>query len=366
MKRWTITTMTIPSRERYAATLLKSLAACGADRDAELQVVYNWDTPEPPSEVESRLRKLVGRIPFSVTFNTASPTIGSGRALQLSSCKTPLVCFVDDDVTVHGRFIRTLEDEMRRLPLGVVGLPSLVGATETSFKPRDSTPHVDRFGVRFMPVQGMLVAGYRRLFLDIGGFNPRRRFWGEWTELNLRLWRSGFPSAYAPGGAYLRHWEDAPQSPTRNMDGRHLHVLWGLMCTAIEYEAESFTPMTDSFWHLVRTRYLPYSFGEQLSPDTVLAAALQLAPELSAEWPRLRAFREHVSRLPFSFAPFHDFTTDDVDAVLASAESRIEAYRGQLFSARGFWSRLWARRPRRRRPTAVSPRVETPRTLARL
>jgi hypothetical protein len=60
-----------------------------------------------------------------------------------------------------------------------VGLPSYQEDSETRFKPRDSTPSLDVDGIRYMPVQGMIVAGYHRLFDGIGGFNPRRRCWGE-------------------------------------------------------------------------------------------------------------------------------------------------------------------------------------------
>ena len=95
-------------------------------------------------------------------------------------------------------------------------LASLVEDTDRLFKPRRSTPHVDVDGLRFMSVQGMLVAGYRRLIQDIGGFNVRRMFWGEWTELNLRMLRSGFPTASAMDAGYRRHWHGAPESPTRN------------------------------------------------------------------------------------------------------------------------------------------------------
>ncbi|MBK8245976.1 MAG: hypothetical protein IPK85_01020 [Gemmatimonadetes bacterium] len=75
---------------------------------------------------------------------------------------------------LHGDVLASVEEELRRLPVAGVGLRSYVEDTDQLFKPRASTPSVDAHGMRFMPVQGMLVAGYRRLFLDVGGFNPRR------------------------------------------------------------------------------------------------------------------------------------------------------------------------------------------------
>ncbi|MBK9410492.1 MAG: glycosyltransferase [Gemmatimonadetes bacterium] len=208
------------------------------------------------------------RLEVNVHFNTQKPTIGSGRTQQLNHCKTPLLAFIDDDLTVHGDLLGVLEEQLQSQPVGILGVQSLVEDSDRRFKPRRSTPRIDLNGLRFMPVQGMLVAGYRRLFLDIGGFNPRREFWGEWTEFNLRMWRSGFPTAYAMNGAYLRHWEKAPESPTRNMSGREDHVLWGLLCTALEYDAIDEREDTRAFWDLVESRYLAYAFGAD-SPSAI-------------------------------------------------------------------------------------------------
>jgi len=178
-----------------------------------------------------------------------------------------------------------------------------------------------------MSVQGMLVAGYRRLIQDIGGFNPRRTFWGEWTELNLRMLRNGFPTAYAMDAGYLRHWHGAPESPTRNKVGRQDHVLWGLLCTALEYDAIGIRPDTEKFWNLVERRYLAYSFGEAASPSDLLGSVLRLVPRLAVEWPHIADFREIARKHPFQFAPFHEITPADVARVITYAEEHIAGYR---------------------------------------
>ncbi len=85
----------------------------------------------------------------------------------------------------------------------------------------------------------MWPAPSKRHSFRIGGFNPRRQFRGKWMELNLRMLRHGFPTGYAINGAFLRHWYEAPESPTRNMAGREQHVLRGLICTGLEYDAVS-------------------------------------------------------------------------------------------------------------------------------
>ncbi len=324
---WTISLLTIPRREEYLERLLASLAALEGRERFEVTVVYNAATAEEPMSIEQRIQRLAPSLRVRVYVNTTDPTIGGGRRVQLAVCRTPLVAFVDDDLTLHGDVLGALEEALRTRPLGIVGLPSYEEDTDKRFKPRESTPYTVIDGVRYMPVQGMLVAGYRRLFSDIGGFNPRRQFWGEWTELNLRLWRLGFPTGYVMDRGYLRHWHKAPESPTRNMPGRERHVLWGLMCTALEYDAVSINEASETFWRLAQDRYLAYSFGEQPSPKLLLASVLELMPRLSNEWSAMRAFAEEARRHPFQFMPFEPLSADQVRQVIAQANDAIAPYR---------------------------------------
>jgi len=324
---WTLTMLTIPQREEYLRRLLTSIATIDGHERAEIVVVYNASTDEEPQAIETRIRSLMPSLPVRVYVNGTDPSIGGGRRLQLSVCRTPLVAFIDDDLTLHGDVFGALEEALRTRPLGIVGLPSYEEDSEARFKPRESTPYVNMDGVRYMPVQGMLVAGYRRLFADIGGFNPRRQYWGEWTELNLRMWRHGFPTGYVMDRGYLRHWHKAPHSPTRSMPGREQHVLWGLMCTALEYNAVSITEATDTFWRLAQDRYLAYSFGEQPSPKLLLATVLELMPRLSAEWSAMHAFSEQTRKHPFQFMPFEPFSLEQVRQVNAYGALAIAAYR---------------------------------------
>ncbi|MBL8958845.1 MAG: glycosyltransferase family 2 protein [Gemmatimonadetes bacterium] len=326
--RWTISILTIPGREEWLGRLVESLMAARVDRRARLGIVFNRDVREDPAEVERQLRRTCGRAPIDVSFNMTAPTIASGRQAQLNACRTERIAFVDDDVTVHGDLLDALDDALARAPLALVGIPSFVNDTAVPFKPRDTTPGVTRGDVRYMTVQGMLAAGYRRLLLDVGGFNQRRRFWGEWTELNLRLWRLGYPTGYVMDGPYLRHWERAPDSPTRNRAGREMDILWGLICTALEFDADTITDDTASFWKLVEQRYLAYAFGPALNPQVLLSATLQLAPQLSAEWAQIMACRDLRRRDPFPFAPFQVMTEGDVAEVCARAEEQLGAYRG--------------------------------------
>jgi hypothetical protein len=331
---WTITALTIPGREGYLAGLLESLQKLPGVERAEISVIFNHDARGDRREIERRITKHSPTVPISVVFNGHDPTIAGGRAMQLGVCKTPLICFVDDDTTVHGDLLGTLEAAMRTLPLGLVGVPSLVEDTDVRFKPRDGTPSVTMDGVRYMPVQGMLAASYTNLLRQVGGFNPRRRFWGEWTELNTRLWRQGFATAFAMDGAYLRHWEKAPSSPTRNMSGRERHVVWGLLCTALEYDAVDINEATETFWRLVEERYLAYSYGDDLNYRNLMRTTLELIPLLGNEWGRIQEFRESTREHAFAFKPFHRFTDDDVRTVKRHAEREIRRFRAEAGWAR--------------------------------
>ncbi len=325
--RWTVSILTIPGREPWLERLVCSLMDARINKSARICVVFNRDCAEDPAVIERRLRRLCGRSPIDVAFNMTEPTIVAGRQAQLNTCRTPRICFLDDDITVHGDVIGALDDALDEEPVGIVGLPSFVDDTPERFKPRDTTPSVSRGRLRYMPVQGMLVGGHRRLFLDVGGFNPRRRFWGEWTELNLRMWRHGFPGAYVMDGPFLRHWHAAPDSPTRNREGREHDILWGLMCTALEYDAVDITTDTASFWRLVEERYLAYAFGEALSPRRLLSSVLQLGPALTSEWGRIVEFRELTRQHPFKCSPFADLTPSVVDQITEHAATRLPAYR---------------------------------------
>lgn len=352
MPLWTITILTIPGREAHLKRLLQSLAQDTGSRPI-IQLVYNRPIRDDLHEVERQLKSWAPGQRIEVYFNNGDPTISGGRNFQLNLVKTPLVCFIDDDITLEGAVLSALESALRARPVALVGLRSYHGASDERFKPRDGTPHVPDGEFRWSVVQGMLAAGYTNLLRDAGGFNARRRFWGEWTELNLRLWRLGLPTGYQMSGPFLRHWDDAPDSPTRNMEGRERHVLWGIICTALEYDAVDVNEANATFWQLVEERYLSYSFGEGLSPRSVLQTTLALMPDISAAWGEITAFREQTKRHPFPFAPFHQFTRGDLDRVLPTARTTIAGHQRAIWPApkgvvAGF--KRWVARLGRREP----------------
>jgi hypothetical protein len=329
--RWTVTALTVPGREAYLDRLAESLRAVAGRTPMELVVVHNARVPIDLRALERRLRGRSG-LRCRAYANASEPTIALGRRLQLAVARTPLIAFVDDDCTLHGDIFPAVEAALERVPVGAVGLPSVDAESGAPFKPRDTTPSVMHEGLRFMPIQGMFVATYRRLLVDAGDFATHRRYWGEWTELNTRLWRLGCATAYVPDAGFLRHWTKAPSSPTRTLSGRERHIVWGLLCTALEYDATGEVPDA-AFWALVASRYLPYAYGREPTATELLQTIAALAPQLAAEWGAISAHAERARAHPFPFRPFHQWSEADVRAVLADAPSRLGQYRAEAFGA---------------------------------
>jgi len=112
---WTLCVLTIPQREPYLERLFDSLRKLRLRRSRwELLLVYNWDTQEEPYAIERRLLKLGKGLPLMVNFNVRNPSIIGGRIQQLALCKSPLICFIDDDVTLHGDILDVLEERRIR------------------------------------------------------------------------------------------------------------------------------------------------------------------------------------------------------------------------------------------------------------
>lgn len=332
---WTISILTIPGREEYCRRLIASINETPFPSPVQIAVVYNRKMTGDVYTIESQIKSYSAVLPLSVYFNSYDTSIVGGRNFQLNVCKSPLICFIDDDVTLHGEVFPLLESKLRNNAMGILSVRSYRENSDELFKPNPNTPQLDYNGIRYAQVQGMLAAGYRNLFIDLGGFNPRRGYWGEWTELNLRMWRSGFPTGYCMDCGYLRHWHQAPESPTRNMEGREVHVLWGLLCTALEYDAVEINEATETFWQLVEQRYLAYSFGEQLNARQLLKTTLELMPRISSEWGQINAFKAQVAQHPFKFKPFHRFTVEDVKTVVKYAQKHITHYQDIPWKAVG-------------------------------
>lgn len=326
-REWSLAILTLPSREEYLGRLIASLAATVDASCAEILVLRNDGTEPLSAEAQVHLRTLAGALPVRFLAGDADPTITKGRNALLAACETPRICYLDDDVTVHGDLLGSLDAALAAEPLALVGLPSYENDSDRRHKPRPDTPSVDQGKVRWMPVHGLLCAGYTEILRQAGGFRERRRFWGEWTELNLRLWRLGLPTGYWLNGAHLRHWTAAPDSPTRNRARKERDIVWGLLCTALEYDAGSDTPGSEAFWQLISTRYLPYAFGRGLSAERVFAVMVELLPSFGAEWTGIQADREVAHCHPFDFRPFQPLSAAQVAGVRRYARRALRRVR---------------------------------------
>jgi hypothetical protein len=314
--RWSVTILTVPEREPLLLRLLASLTEVGADPATEVVVVYNGHPSEPREAIAGRLGAACPPLGVRIRFNEGRLTVAEGRNLQLSSCRAPLVCFLDDDVTLHGEVFPGLERALRDQPVALLGVPSFDGNSGEPFEFRAAMPWVDAGGLRYAQLQGRLCAGYRQLLVDVGGFSSLRGFWGEWSELTLRLWRRGYPTAYRLSAGYLRHWRQEPHSAAHKSD-RARHVLWGLACTVLEYDAIA-SPASGAFWERIERSYLSDAAELGTAPE-VFRTMLELAPRFVECWPAIRMARARAAGDPFPFGPFHPVTAAEVAQIRSHA-----------------------------------------------
>src|SRR5262245_56303333 len=104
----TFSILTIPEREPYLKRLLESILALGTNPLPCVNVIYNRRVEGALHRVEAQIRALAPKLPIDVFFNAGDPTIVAGRNLQLSVCRTPLIAFVDDDITLHGNIVDSI------------------------------------------------------------------------------------------------------------------------------------------------------------------------------------------------------------------------------------------------------------------
>ncbi|MBP7652945.1 hypothetical protein KA977_05955 [Candidatus Dependentiae bacterium] len=330
---WTLSILTIPERFEYITKLLDSIESIKIPVSTELcvNIICNKKNSKSNINVLKKLTRNYSKFETQIFVNDGDTSISGGRQFALSCVLSPLMAFIDDDCTIHGDIFSDFEDAFYNKTVAFLGLPSYQENTDILFKPRANTPQQKINGLLYMPIQGMCVAGYTSIFKILGGFNARRKFWGEWTEFNLRALRNGYPSAYIMDKSFMRHWHKAPNSPTRNMEERELHVLWGIMCTALEYKAIEIDAATASFWQLIESRYLQYSFGDKLSYKRLFSSFLKLLPMLIEEWDRIKNFQQAVSKHKFQFTPFYDLTKEEYQEVIDYAEIILKPFKSAVF-----------------------------------
>ena len=334
--KWTVSILTIPERFEYLEKLLDSLTVQSEMTAPDyfcVNIICNRKISKTGLMALNKIVSKYESLKTKVYMNEDNPTISGGRQFALACALTPLIVFIDDDCSLHGNAFVEIEKILYNKTVAFVGLRSYQEGTEELFKPRANTPSKKIDGLLYMPIQGMFVAGYTSVYKMLGGFNLRRKFWGEWTEFNLRALRNGYPSAYLMNNdCFIRHWHKAPNSPTRNMEEREINVLWGLMCTALEYRAIKIDSATETFWDLVERRYLQYSFGDDLSYKRLFSSFLKLLPMLIDEWDKIKNYQITVSKHKFQFSPFHDLSINEYNEVLDYANLLLKPVKTAVFS----------------------------------
>lgn len=145
---WTITVLTIPGREKYCKQLIESLNETPLTSPAQIAVIYNRRSSGDIYAIEKQIKSYSEKLPLSVYFNSHDTSIVGGRNFQLNVCKSPLVCFIDDDVTLHGEIFPVLEHKLKEKAIGILSVKSYREDSEELFKPNENTPQIDYNGIR--------------------------------------------------------------------------------------------------------------------------------------------------------------------------------------------------------------------------
>ncbi len=337
---WTLCTPTIPSRDKYLRKMLESVRKVQAG--LKVRVLYNCPRKNA-EDLASRLNRdyLEVDVLFcpeeqgetrednSTLFHRRKYGIPYGRNQLLASVKSPLIAFIDDDCTFEGKDIfLKLEKRFRETSLGLIGLPSYHESSGVLIKPRRVYQKINKNGVVFDSVSGIFVASYAQLLRDFKGFNERKERM-DWTDVNLRVQRGGYPTGIDMEAGLVRHWVSAPDSLTRTQSSKmHLGMLYCLYSTALEFDCFGDTLSARKMWELVLGDgyYQGETSFEQLSIDT-----LNIMPQILADAAEIKRDREFIRSLPFrNIMPYAPLKETDWEKLVEYSTLEIEKYKAAL------------------------------------
>lgn len=270
----------MPVRHDHFGRLIDSLEPY-MKSGIHIKVLINQPSNHESEKMQKTFNRKYGHhANFSIDiYDSDTHSIPEGRNHLIKTTNTPFFAGIDDDLVIQGKDVfKRLENILRRGSLAMIGLPSYnIETPEILFKPREKTPKFiteSNKDILFMKVEGMFFAGFTELFKDIDGFCERRRFWGEWTELNNRLTRLGYATGmFFPKDIKLLHDEKALGSPTRDRSDKKEHLLYGVLAMLIEHgvgsEGKTYKDFRDVLEN-VNDTYVKEYFSSNLSIERLL------------------------------------------------------------------------------------------------
>ncbi len=267
MKLWTLTILTIPSRERYLNNLIKSIINSVDSSEIKVDIIGNQKKTNRFHCMLKRAVKTLSNegIESRILFNnTGDFRYTVGRKFALEQITTPFTIFLDDDVTINGRLLEPLKETFQNSSAAMVGLRSFINNTNIPFKPYDEEPCYVHNDIVYMPLIGLLVAGYTALLKKFKLFEHGSWYGAEWAFVNTLAMRQGLaPAMNFHTHTYLSHWLDAPDSPTRNHKDMKVMQIRSMLQAVFELGLFPNRRESKVYWTIVEKYYLPRVFGPQ-------------------------------------------------------------------------------------------------------
>ncbi|HIH32013.1 TPA: glycosyltransferase family 2 protein [Candidatus Woesearchaeota archaeon] len=320
--------ITLPSRKEYLFKLLESVKSVSSS-GIRVNILIN---AKVDNNGAGNLENAVKEYPNTTvtTYNSETYSIPEARNKILSICETPLIGLIDDDCTIHGEHVfENLVDTLKKTNLAMIGLKSYVDDSDVMFKPRKTTPKEVINGVTYMKIEGLFALAYSQLLRDVGGFNERKRFWMEWTDINTVMHRNGYPTGLDMNAGYLRHWMGAPDSATRGRKDRVYDVIYGLLATGLEFGCD-YNVTELKMWEMAESTFLKYENENDIKVRELLPKLVTVLPRIIRDAEKIKVYGDRLKSLPFNIMPFENITREQWLELTQYASHHMQKYKSGL------------------------------------
>jgi len=306
----------------------------GLGETLNLEVIIVDDTPD--ESVESAVKSSFdgAQTPIHYMHPKKNQGISGAKNLGVKHAKHSILVFLDTDVMVEEdtvpKLIGTLKDNPTTALVG--------GSVHWIGGPRDGQMHkpetmMRRYGrgrVKYVEaVHGCLLCCYKQAFDEVGGFDTLFNMHGENADLDIRLWRAGYPLAYNPD-AILYHRYESSYSITRNVVDRHINIMRSMLLLCYKYDVKPDKDLYENFSVWMQDNWMRKTFASG-KPFLMAAALAESVDWLISNRNRIQKRHRGVPH-KFDFKPYEVFSDKrTLKECLTSAKKRIASLRRGVF-----------------------------------
>lgn len=319
---WTLCILTLPSRINSMLNLLMSLKKI--EQGFNLNILYVGGREDKIHKLIYNTCKGIKNI-HNLKIKWKIVTITEGRNVLLKETHTDLIAFIDDDISFSRDILKIVDKNLKKYPLVLLGIKSYINNTNRIDKPRRTQyPYIRFKNFLLGPVFGIFVGGYTKVIKKIGGFDSRRKDWGEWVDLNFRLLNKGFAMGYLLRDVSVRHWTHNLDSPTRNKKDRHYDIIRGISLTAIDYNLT--ISFNNNFWKVVFSRYLNYAYDKKVTKEKLFFDTIKVFNQLIRE----DCWFNNINK-EYKYIPYEEIKLSEWLKLLESSEKKLKIYKSTLY-----------------------------------